>query len=112
MKRQPQESGAQQQPGPKLIPINAGRHFGGAKVSPLQQPAPPVAALAQRRKSERLQIASSATPIRNSTVRRGEPYTCPELAPYSTRAGALDAYALPSITMGRRVEPRRPGHGN
>lgn len=95
--------------GPKLSPIDASKHFGAIKVTPLQQPVPPAAALAKRRKSERLEIASRTTPICNSTTTGT--YTGAELARCTHRPGAMDAYELPSIAMGRRVEPRR-NHGN
>ena len=83
----------------------------GAK-SPLQQPVPAAAAIAARRKNERLQIASSQVPIRNSTS--GENYLGEELRPYAARPGALDAFALPSLHSGRRThlplhKPREGG---
>jgi hypothetical protein len=34
-------------------------------------------------------------------------YTCPELNDYVGRAGAMDAYRLPSLHMGRLVYPKR-----
>lgn len=43
------------------------------------------------------------TPISNQTSTL--PYVPVELAP-SIRPGAMDAYALPSLRMGRRVWPR------
>lgn len=47
--------------------------------TPLQSLTPSPAALAARRKSERLEVASADAPLRTSTVRGGQPYTCPEL---------------------------------
>ena len=94
---------------PKLSPIDSGRHF-GSTVTPLQQPVPPAAALAARRKSERLEAATRTTPICNSTTTGT--YLGAELQPCTHRPGAMDAYTLPSITMGRRIDRRRPGNGN
>ena len=37
---------------------------------------------------------NSPTPWRNATTPRG--YTCPELAPYTGRPGAMDAFTRPS----------------
>lgn len=69
--------------------------YGPASRTPGQNPVPTAAELSQRRKNERLEIASSATPVRNSTM-RGAPYTCPELGRPSSRPGAMDAFRLPS----------------
>lgn len=71
--------------------------YGPASRTPGQNPVPTAAELAARRKSERLEAASSATPVRNSTM-RGAPYTCPELCSPSSRPGAMDAFRLPSRT--------------
>lgn len=61
----------------------------------LISPVPSQAELAARRKSERLEIASSCAPVCNGTM-RGAPYTCPELSAPIHRPGALDAFRLPS----------------
>lgn len=53
---------------------------------------------AQRRMDERLEVATSNRPVRNSTVVGGAPYTCPELRTNPHRRGSADAYALPSRT--------------
>ena len=53
--------------------------------------------LVARLKSERLELATSAVPVRNSTM-RGDPYTCPELRTTPYRQGSADASSLPSIT--------------
>lgn len=53
--------------------------------------------LVARLKSERLELATSAVPVRNSTM-RGAPYTCPELRSNPPRAGSADAYRLPSLS--------------
>ena len=62
------------------------------------------AELQARRKSERLEIASTDVPVRNSTV-KGPPYTCPELRTNPYRAGSADAYRLPSLTSFRTPQP-------
>ena len=70
------------------------------------------AELQARRKSERLEMATDCTPVRNST-QRGKPYTCPELRtnPYrpgsadAYRPGSADAYRLPSRTSFRTPQP-------
>lgn len=51
----------------------------------------------QQRTNERLAIASSPAPWCNSTT-RGE-YRAPELSAGNHRAGALDAFKLPSRTF-------------
>ena len=53
--------------------------------------------LVARLKSERLELATSAVPVRNSTM-RGAPYTCPELRSSPHRAGSADASRLPSLS--------------
>lgn len=53
--------------------------------------------LVARLKSERLELATSAVPVRNSTM-RGAPYTCPELRSNPHRAGSADASRLPSLS--------------
>jgi hypothetical protein len=63
----------------------------------LISPVPNAAELAARRQSERLEIASSDTPVRNSTM-RGPAYTCPELRTNPPRPGSADAFRLPSRT--------------
>ena len=60
----------------------------------------PVASQAElnaRRKSERLEVATDCTPVRNSTM-RGAPYTCPELRSNPHRPGSADAFSVPSRT--------------
>lgn len=64
---------------------------------PLISPLPSQAELQARRKSERLEMATDSTPVRNST-QRGKPYTCPELRTNPYRPGSADAYSLPSRT--------------
>lgn len=71
--------------------------YGPTSRTPGQNPVPTAAELAARRKSERLEAASSTTPVRNSTM-RGDPFTCPELSTPSSRPGAMDAFRLPSRT--------------
>lgn len=66
--------------------------------APLQSPTPSPAALAARRKSERLEVASADAPLRASTMRGGQPYTCPELRTNPYRPGSMDAFGLPSRT--------------
>ena len=53
--------------------------------------------LVARLKSERLELATSAVPVRNSTM-RGAPYTCPELRSNPHRAGSADAFRIPSLS--------------
>ena len=68
---------------------------GSGKV--LISPVPSQAELIARRKSERLEAATSCTPVRNSTM-RGAPYTCPELRSNPHRPGSADAFSVPSRT--------------
>lgn len=68
---------------------------GSGKV--LLSPVPSQAELTARRQSERLEAATSCTPVRNSTM-RGAPYTCPELRSNPYRAGSSDALRLPSLS--------------
>ena len=75
-----------------------------ANGKPLISPLPNAAELAARRKSERLEIASTDVPVRNSTV-KGPPYTCPELRTNPHRPGSADAYRLPSRTSFRNPQP-------
>lgn len=86
-----------------LKPIDMQAQFGATKrgSTPLAKPVPSAKALHQRRQEERLQAAT--TPIRTGTVR--ETYNGGELM-HSTRAGAMDAMRLPSVLMGRRVQPK------
>lgn len=63
----------------------------------LVSPVPSQAELAARRKSERLELATSTVPVRNSTT-RGAPYTCPELRTNPHRPGSDAAYRLPSLS--------------
>ena len=60
--------------------------------------------LVARLKSERLELATSAVTVRNSTM-RGAPYTCPELRSNPHRPGSADAYSLPSLTSFRPKQP-------
>ena len=60
--------------------------------------------LVARLKSERLELATSAVPVRNSTM-RGAPYTCPELRTNPYRPGSGDAFTLPSRTSFRTPQP-------
>ena len=60
--------------------------------------------LVARLKSERLELATSAVPVRNSTM-RGDPYTCPELRTSPYRQGSADASSLPSRTSFRPKQP-------
>ena len=68
-----------------------------ASGKPLISPVPSQAELLARRKSERLELATSAVPVRNSTM-RGAPYTCPELRSSPHRTGSADASRLPSLS--------------
>ena len=71
---------------------------GNGKV--LISPVPSQAELLARRKSERLEVASTDVPVRNSTT-KGPPYTCPELRTNPHRPGSGDAFRLPSRTSFR-----------
>lgn len=68
-----------------------------AHGKPLISPVASQAELQARRKSERLEMATDSTPVRNST-QRGKPYTCPELRTNPYRPGSADAFSLPSRT--------------
>ena len=69
----------------------------------LLSPVPSQAELLARRKSERLELASSTTPIRNSTVTAAKPYTCPELGRNPGIADSrFEAFAKPS-RVGKRL---------
>lgn len=68
---------------------------GSGKV--LISPVASQAELQARRKSERLEAATTCTPVRNSTM-RGPAYTCPELRSTPYRAGSADALRLPSLS--------------
>lgn len=95
---------------PKPVPLrSAGLHaIPKANVSAtgkvLISPVPSQAELQARRKSERLEIASTNVPVRNSTV-WGAPYTCPELRTNPHRPGSADAFSLPSRTSFRTPQP-------
>ena len=87
---------------PKPAPLrHAGLQAIGTTTSahgkPLISPVPSQAELQARRKSERLEMASDCTPVRNST-QRGKPYTCPELRTNPYRPGSADAFSLPSLS--------------
>lgn len=48
--------------------------------------------------------SKSLKPVLNSTVdHKKHPYAGAELLPYSGRPGAMDAYALPSLALGKRM---------
>lgn len=84
-----------------IVPANTSVH-GKVLISPV----PSQAELAARRKSERLELATSTIPMRNSTTREGAPYTCPELQRYpGIPAARYAAFALPSRVGGRLHYP-------
>lgn len=75
-----------------LVPINLGRNT--IKGVPMVSPIASQAEMLARRRSERLEMASSEVPVCTSTMR--EPYKGTELnKPH--RPGCLDAFALPSL---------------
>jgi hypothetical protein len=37
-----------------------------------------------------------------------KPYTAQDPKPFDARPGAMDAFKLPSIENGKRIEPRKP----
>ena len=84
----------------ELQDIPKAKVSGNGKV--LISPMPSQAELQARRMSERLEIASTDVPVRNSTV-KGPPYTCPELRTNPYRPGSADAYRLPSRTSFRNL---------
>ncbi|MBD9395578.1 hypothetical protein [Acidovorax sp. ACV01] len=89
-------------PTPALQPIPTAKVSGSGKV--LISPLPSQTELQARRKSERLEIASTEVPVRNSTT-KGDPYTCPELRTNPYRPGSTDAFRLPSRTGFRTPQP-------
>ena len=68
--------------------------YGATRKALGQNPTMTAQEQTQRRQFERLAIASSTVPYCNSTTPRG--YTCPELSAAPARAGATDAFKLPS----------------
>lgn len=89
-----------------LTPIDHGNSFGERRNLGvgMQQPVPAAKALHQRRMHERVSPPEKDVPIRNSTS-TSVGYKFPELKA-SARPGAMDAFNLPSITMGRRTYGR------
>lgn len=79
-----------------LQSIPATNVTGHGKV--LLSPVASAAELRARNLSERLELASSDIPVRNSTM-RGPAYTCPELTRAPARAGAANAFKLPSRSV-------------
>lgn len=90
---------------PTLHPIGSRDDFGVPTRTDLQQPAPSPKALRERRQQERVAPRLQDVPVCNSTTRGS--YAGAELAPFSARPGAMDAFALPSRQMGRLVHPER-----
>ena len=86
---------------PKLEKIRAG---GLHSIAATGKPYPGTDDLVARLKSERLELATSSVPVRNSTM-RGDPYTCPELRTSPYRQGSADASSLPSRTSFRPKQP-------
>ena len=78
-----------------LQSIPATNVTGHGKV--LLSPVASAAELRARNLSERLELASSDIPVRNSTM-RGPAYTCPEMRKQPYRAGSTDAFRLPSLS--------------
>lgn len=74
------------------IPMTNVSGSGKVLISPVAQPAE----LAARRMSERLELATNTLPVRNSTMRQA--YTGAELRGTPARAGACDAFKLPSLS--------------
>lgn len=57
----------------------------------------------------KVRAPTAAAPVLNSTVdHKKHPYNGAELLPYQGRPGAMDAYALPSLVSGQRVERAAP----
>ena len=79
---------------PKPEKIRAG---GLHSIAATGKPYPGTDDQVARLKSERLELATSSVPVRNSTM-RGAPYTCPELRSNPHRAGSADASRLPSLS--------------
>ena len=86
---------------PKPEKIRAG---GLHSIAATGKPYPGTDDLVARLKSERLELATSSVPVRNSTM-KGDPYTCPELRSNPQRPGSADAYSLPSLTSFRPKQP-------
>lgn len=86
---------------PKPEKIRAG---GLHSIAATGKPYPGTDDQVARLKSERLELATSSVPVRNSTM-KGDPYTCPELRSNPHRPGSADAYSLPSLTSFRPKQP-------
>ena len=86
---------------PKPEKIRAG---GLHSIAATGKPYPGTDDQVARLKSERLELATSSVPVRNSTM-KGDPYTCPELRSNPQRPGSADAYSLPSLTSFRPKQP-------
>ena len=86
---------------PKPEKIRAG---GLHSIAATGKPYPGTDDQVARLKSERLELATSSVPVRNSTM-KGDPYTCPELRSNPHRPGSADACSLPSLTSFRPKQP-------
>ena len=76
--------------------------LGIKRTAPVFDPSNPEHWATLRAKERELKT-TRPTPVVNSTVNhKTNPYTAPELAPFSGRPGAMDAFALPSRRGGAR----------